>query len=158
MRTVVKVVGLVLAALLVVALGGYAWASFAASRKLSRTYTVHTVDFPIPFPLPEAEVRRLQLTLESARLLARDRALESGRHLVESRYACMGCHGRGFGGGVMIDDPAIGRLLRPNSRAGGKPHSRISSGGLGPHRPARHPPGQQAGADAVRGLSAHERS
>jgi mono/diheme cytochrome c family protein len=115
---VVKVVGLVLAALLVVALAGYAWASVAASGKLSRTYTAHTVDFPVPFPLPEEEVRRLQLTPESARLLARDRALERGRHLVESRYACMGCHGRGFGGGVMIDDPAIGRLLGPNLTGG----------------------------------------
>ena len=118
MRSVVKVVGLVLAALLVVALAGYAWASVAASGKLSRTYTAHTVDFPVPFPLPEEEVRRLQLTPESARLLARDRALERGRHLVESRYACMGCHGRGFGGGVMIDDPAIGRLLGPNLTVG----------------------------------------
>ena len=118
MRSVVKVVGFLLAALLVVVLGGYAWASFAARGKLSRTYTAHTVDFPIPFPLPEEEVRRLQLTPESARLLARDRALERGRHLVESRYACMGCHGRGFGGGVMIDDPAIGRLLGPNLTGG----------------------------------------
>jgi mono/diheme cytochrome c family protein len=117
-RRVVKVVALVLVALIVVGLGVYAWASFAASRKLSRTYTVHTVDFPIPFPLPEEEVRRLGLTPESARLLARDRALERGRHLVESRYACMGCHGRGFGGGVMVDDPAIGRLLGPNLTGG----------------------------------------
>ncbi len=92
-RSVLKVVACVLAALLVVALGGYAWASFAASRQLSRIYTVHTVDFPIPSPLPEEEVRRLGLTPDSARLLARDRALERGRHLVESRYACMGCHG-----------------------------------------------------------------
>jgi hypothetical protein len=76
-RSGIKVVAFVLAALLVVALGGYAWASFAASRKLSRTYTVHTVDFPIPFPLPEEEVRRLGLTPDSGRQLARDRALES---------------------------------------------------------------------------------
>jgi mono/diheme cytochrome c family protein len=117
-RSVVKVVAFVLAALLVVALGGYAWASFAASRKLSRTYTAHTVDFPIPFPFPEEEVRRLGLTPESARLLARDRALQRGRHLVESRYACTECHGRDLGGGVMIDDPAIGRLLGPNLTGG----------------------------------------
>ena len=118
MRRVVKVVAFVIVALIVVGLGIYAWASVAASRKLSRTYTAHTVDFPVPFPLPEAEVRRLGLTPESARLLARDRALERGRHLVESRYACMECHGRDFGGGVMIDDPAIGRVLGPNLTGG----------------------------------------
>ena len=60
-RRVAKIAVLVLVALIVVGLGVYAWASFTASRKLSRTYTVHTVDFPIPFPLPEEEVRRLQL-------------------------------------------------------------------------------------------------
>jgi mono/diheme cytochrome c family protein len=117
-RRVVKVVAIALAALLLVAFGSYAWASLAASRQLSRTYTVHTVDFPIPFPLPEDEVRRLRLTPDSARLLARDLALERGRHLVESRYACTGCHGRALGGGVMIDDPAIGRLLGPNLTSG----------------------------------------
>ena len=118
MRSVVKLVAFVLAALLVVALGGYAWASFAASRKLSRTYSAHTVDFPIPCPLPEEEVRRLQMTPDSARLLARDRSLQRGRHLVESRYACTECHGRDLGGGIMVDDPAIGRLLGPNLTGG----------------------------------------
>jgi mono/diheme cytochrome c family protein len=117
-KSVVKIVASVLAVLLVVALSGYAWASIAASRKLSCTYTAHTVDFPIPFPLPEEEVRRLRLTPDSARLLARDRALQRGRHLVESRYACTECHGRDLGGGVMVDDPAIGRLLGPNLTGG----------------------------------------
>ena len=84
-KRVLKVVAFVLVALVVVGLGVYAWASMAASRKLSRSYTAHTVDFPIPFPLPEEEVRRLALTPESAQLLARDRALERGRHLIDSR-------------------------------------------------------------------------
>ncbi len=118
MRSVIKIGACLLLALLVLALGGYVWASYAASRKLSRTYSAHTVDFPIPFPLPEAEVRRLQLTPESAAILARDRALERGRHLVQSRYACTQCHGGDFGGGVMVDDPAIGRLLGPNLTRG----------------------------------------
>jgi mono/diheme cytochrome c family protein len=117
-RRVVKIVALVLVALIVVGLGVYVWASVTASRKLSRTYAAHTVDFPIPFPIPEEEVRRLQRTPDSARLLARDQALQRGRHLVESRYACTECHGRNFGGGVMVDDPAIGRLLGPNLTAG----------------------------------------
>lgn len=117
-QRVLKVVALVLVAVLLIGLGAYAWASVTASLKLSRTYTAHTVDFPIPFPLAEEEVRRLGLTPESARLLARDRALERGRHLVESRYPCTGCHGQDLGGGVMIDDPAIGRVLGPNLTRG----------------------------------------
>ena len=40
------------------------------------------------------------------------------RHLVEARYGCGECHGRNFGGGVMIDNPAIGRLLGPNLTTG----------------------------------------
>ena len=39
MRRVIKIVALVLVALIVAGLGVYVWASFAASRKLSRTYT-----------------------------------------------------------------------------------------------------------------------
>jgi mono/diheme cytochrome c family protein len=117
-RRVVKIVALVLVALVVVGLGVYAWAAFTASRKLSRTYTVHTVDFPIPFPIPVEEIRRLGLTPDSARVVARDRALQRARHLVESRYACTACHGRDLAGGIMVDDPAIGRLLGPNLTGG----------------------------------------
>jgi mono/diheme cytochrome c family protein len=94
---VLKVVGFVLIALILVALTFYVWASWAAGRKLARHYTAHTVDFP--------------MDADSA-------ALERGRHLVEARYGCVGCHGRDFGGGVMIDDPAIGRILGPNLTGG----------------------------------------
>jgi len=87
-------------------------------RKLSRTYAVHSVDFPIPFPLSPEEIQRGRLTAEAADRLARNEALERGKHLVESRYACSACHGRNFGGGVMVDDPAIGRLLAPNLTTG----------------------------------------
>ena len=101
---VLKVVGFVLVALIVVALALYAWASYAAGRKLARSYSAHTVDFPIPYPSSEPDA-------EAA-------ALERGKHLVEARYGCGECHGRDFGGGVMIDDPAIGRILGPNLTAG----------------------------------------
>jgi mono/diheme cytochrome c family protein len=104
--------------LIVAALGLYAWAAAASSRKLARRYEVHTVDFPIPFPLSAQEIASGRLTTDSANELARSRALERGRHLIEARYACSECHGSGFGGGVMIDDPAIGRILGPNLTAG----------------------------------------
>lgn len=98
---VIKLVGAAIAVLIVAALLFYGWAAYAASRKLSRGYAIHMVDFPIP-----------------ASGDARSQALDRGRHLVESRYGCGECHGSAFGGGVMIDDPAIGRLLGPNLTTG----------------------------------------
>jgi mono/diheme cytochrome c family protein len=106
---VLRTVGIGLAVLILAGLGVYAWASFAANRKLSRSYPVHTVDFPIPFPAAEEKV---------GERLASAEALKRGRHLVESRYGCGGCHGSNFGGGVMIDNPAIARILGPNLTAG----------------------------------------
>lgn len=50
--------------------------------------------------------------------IASERAAARGKHLVEARYACIECHGANFGGGVMVDDPAIGRLLGPNLTTG----------------------------------------
>jgi mono/diheme cytochrome c family protein len=97
---ILRIVGIGLAGTVLAGLGLYAWASYAASRKLSRKYATHAVDFPIPFRT------------------ARSEALERGRHLVESRYACGECHGQAFGGGVMVDNPAIGRILGPNLTAG----------------------------------------
>ena len=111
---VLRTVAIGLAGLVLVGLGLYAWASYAASRKLSKSYATHRVDFPIPFPLSHQEVRSERLAAESAERRARAEALERGRHLVESRYGCGGCHGTDFGGGVMVDNPAIGRILGPN--------------------------------------------
>jgi mono/diheme cytochrome c family protein len=115
---VLKIVGVGLAVLILAGFGFYAWAATSAKRKLSRTYATHTVEFPTPFPLTPDEVRRERLTAKAAVRLARAGALERGRHLIESRYACGECHGRDFSGGVMIDDAAIGRLLGPNLTGG----------------------------------------
>jgi mono/diheme cytochrome c family protein len=98
---VLKIIGLVLAGLILVGLAIYAWATYAAKRKLSRSYAAHTIGFPIPFPAEQD-----------------GDPLERGRHLVQSRYGCGECHGSNFGGGVMVDNPAIGRILGPNLTAG----------------------------------------
>lgn len=106
---------------LVVALlgtAGYAWAKGKSAAILSRTIVSHTADFPVPFPLDSAEVVEKALTPEQADALALERAVDRGRHLVESRYTCTECHGKDFGGGVMVDDPLIGRLLGPNITSG----------------------------------------
>ena len=97
---VLKILGIGLAVIALAGLLLYAWASYSASRKLSRKYATHTVDFPIPFRTARAE------------------ALERGRHLIQARYGCSECHGQDFGGGVMVDNAAIGRILGPNLTTG----------------------------------------
>jgi hypothetical protein len=85
---------------------------------MARSITVHTVDFPIPFPLADSVVARMKITPESAAVLARVQAAERGKHLVESRYVCIECHGQDFGGGTMVDVAILGRFLGPNITLG----------------------------------------
>ena len=119
MKLVLKVLG---ALLLLIALSGggfFAWASTASAR----TIATHTVDFPIPFPLDAGEAAGLGD--EEAGVLAFERAVERGRHLVAARYVCSECHGVDMGGGVMIDAPVIGRIFGPNLTGGSG--SRVTS-------------------------------
>ncbi|MFT4625877.1 MAG: mono/diheme cytochrome c family protein [Myxococcota bacterium] len=50
--------------------------------------------------------------------IAQARAQERGKHLVESRFACIECHGADFSGGTMVDDGAMGTWLGPNLTEG----------------------------------------
>src|SRR3972149_3435384 len=126
MKTVLKAAAGLVVVLVVVAAGIYGWASMKDRALLARTIETHSVDFPIPIPLTEAEIAELSqangngdalagLDLDA---LARARAVERGDHLVHARYGCVECHGQNFGGGVMVDDPMLGRLLGPNISAG----------------------------------------
>jgi mono/diheme cytochrome c family protein len=110
-----------------VAAGGAAYAGVvsAARSAMGRTHDVHQVDFPIPFPLTDAE--KVELLSASPAdpppspdfdAIARARAAARGEHLVEARYACAICHGTNFGGGVMVDDAMIGNLEGPNLTTG----------------------------------------
>jgi cytochrome c553 len=143
---IVKVL-VVLVVLVLLAGGGFAlWAKSEANAVMSRTYEAHTVDLPTPWPLSAAEIEELRAERAAALApdaetgsegdeaagaapvdvladvdldaIARERAVERGRHLIESRFACIECHGSDLGGGVMIDDSAIGRVLGPNLTAG----------------------------------------
>lgn len=130
MKTLLKIlVGLVL--LLVVCVAGvYGWASHKDNVLLSRKIEAHHVDFPIPFSLTDDEVAAVRQERIAAGVngdppagvdldsIALARAVARGDHLVHSRYGCTECHGEDFGGGVMVDNPAIGRLLGPNITAG----------------------------------------
>src|SRR5918995_2381494 len=110
---VLKIAGVVIAVLILAAVGGYAWASHAAGRKLSRTYATHTVDFPIPLRVGESGSRTERRAAESPDR-SRAEAVERGRHLMESRYGCGGCHGSEFRGGGLVRNFGVCSLPRPN--------------------------------------------
>jgi mono/diheme cytochrome c family protein len=126
----------VLALVALVGVGGAAfWAVSARDAALSQTFEVHAGSFPVPPPLTEAELAQLRAERAPAPAdpaappvdplagldldaIALERAIARGKHLVEARYACVECHGDTFGGGTMIDDPAIGKVLGPNLTTG----------------------------------------
>ena len=118
MKKVPRLVGSAL--LLLVVAGGafYVWASVASANVMDRSFTAHEEPFPIPYPLSDGEVEEQGLTAPESYALAEAQAVERGRHLVESRYACSDCHGANFGGGTMIDAFPIGTLLGPNITTG----------------------------------------
>jgi mono/diheme cytochrome c family protein len=120
MATALKIVGLLIAALVVLVGGGFFWVSSTAKSILEETYSAHAIELDIPAPLTAAELAELgdEADPEAAEKLARERAIERGKHLVSARYGCMDCHGENFGGGVMVDDPAMGSLLGPNITLG----------------------------------------
>lgn len=117
-KLALKLILIGLVALVLIGAGVFAWASATTARSLGRTIDTHSVDFPVPFPVPTDEVQELGLAQDEAEELAMERALERGRHLVNARYPCGECHGSDFGGGVMVDAFPIGRLLGPNLTAG----------------------------------------
>ena len=126
--------------------GGFGiWAKSASNARLTKTFVAHTVDFPVPFPLSDAEIEalRAEKTAVSAAMtppaspgappvdplagvdlaaIALERARESGKHLVLGRYACSECHGKDFSGGKMIDDPMFGVIQGPNLTGGAGSH------------------------------------
>lgn len=115
--------------ILAVAGGGFAWGKSAAASRLATPYQVHSVDFPIPFPLTPSEMEALRAeraaagkqdepTAQELSELAKERAISRGKHLAEARYACVECHGANFGGGTMIDAPAMGVLKGKNLTSG----------------------------------------
>jgi mono/diheme cytochrome c family protein len=116
MKTLFKIVGILVIILILAVAGVYAWASMTSSRRLAQTYQAHSVSFPIPFPLTEAEAATVP-EADRARV-AMDRAIARGQHLVQARYACRECHGANLGGGTMVDAFPLGTILGPNITTG----------------------------------------
>jgi cytochrome c5 len=134
---ILKIAGAALLLLLVVAAGGLLWAKSATATRLAQHFETHRAEFPIPFPLSEAEIQQLRAERQAAlppagiteeavdplagvdlAAVATERAIARGKHLADSRYACMECHGHDFAGGTMIDSPPIGKLFGPNLTGG----------------------------------------
>ncbi len=128
MKRLLRLSAIAAGALVLLLAGGWLWASSTTEEILARDIETHEVGFPVPFPLTPEELDAADVAPAEADRVARERAIERGRHLVESRYACTECHGADFGGGVMVDDPLLGRLLGPNLTTG--------EGGLPPDHPA----------------------
>jgi mono/diheme cytochrome c family protein len=131
MRRFLKWVGWTVVVLLVLSLGAYAWAYSTATSKYEKQWTVHKADFPIPFPLRADEIAALRADRIAAgapatdplagvelQAIALERAIRRGRHLVESRVGCNGCHSRDFGGQVLVDVAVVGHWVAPNLTAG----------------------------------------
>jgi mono/diheme cytochrome c family protein len=128
MKKLLTIVGGLLVVVLLAAVAVYAWARYKDHVLLSRTIATHRVTFPIPVPLSDAEVQEIRAgrlaagqpgpTDQELADIARQRAVERGKHLVEARYTCRACHGQNFAGGTMIDAFPIGTLLGPNITAG----------------------------------------
>ncbi len=112
-------------ALLAVTLAvGAFWAGGARDAVMAKTWEVgYEADFPIPFPLTEAEIAALNVDPAGPQpdlgALATERAVARGKHLVDSRLGCADCHGVDFAGGTMVDAPPMGKLLGSNITPGG---------------------------------------
>lgn len=131
MKKTLRILGVALAAIAGLALVAYAIAWGIAKSRYARTYAAHDAAFPIPFPLAEADLDAIRaervaggaspgdpLAGVDLAALARVRAIERGKHLIESRVSCAGCHGADFSGGVIVDLPIVGRWVAPNISGG----------------------------------------
>ena len=116
MKKLLKILGILVAVLILIVVGVYIWATMAANRVRGQLFSVHTYDFPVPFPVAEADAPGA--TESDRQRMASEQAIARGQHLVEARYVCIECHGTNFGGGTMIDAFPIGKLLGPNITTG----------------------------------------
>lgn len=97
MRSILKWTGRVLLVLVVLLLIAAAAVYVRSNQILARTYTA-----------PDDQIA-----------IVHDQAAQTrGRYLVENIAVCVECHGDRFEGGVVIDDPAIGRVVAPNLTTG----------------------------------------
>ena len=131
MKKVLKYSAWVLAAIVVLAVVASFWAYQVATGRYEKQWAVHKADFPIPFPLKDDELAALRADRIAAgapaadplggvdlQAVALERAIQRGRHIVNSRTACNGCHDNDLGGGKIIDLALIAHWVAPNLTSG----------------------------------------
>ena len=131
MKKTFRILGIAIAAIVGLALVAYAVAWGIARHRYGRVWAVHEADFPIPFPLGDADLEAIRaeriaggaspedpLAGVDLGALALARAQERGKHLIDSRVGCTGCHGKDFGGAPVIDMLLVGRWVAPNLTTG----------------------------------------
>lgn len=113
MRKVLRYLAWGMAAILIVIVGANLWAYQVAQNRYTTEWQVHKADFPIPFPLPAEGPAGAAAGGDALAV-----AIQRGKHLVQSRAGCNGCHGDDFGGAAVVDMPLIGHWMAPNLTLG----------------------------------------
>jgi mono/diheme cytochrome c family protein len=96
MKKVFKWAGIFLGSLVLILVVSYTIIYFRVEGRFNKTY--------------EIAVKPLAIPSDSA-------AIALGRHIAGIK-GCDDCHGENYGGNVVIDDPALGRLVGPNITTG----------------------------------------
>lgn len=114
MGRLARIAGRILLVVLALAIGAFAWAYTTSMGRYTKKWTAHADTFPIPFPAPGQSIP------DSA---ARADAIARGENLLASRTPCGECHGKDFGGSVVIgkspvEAALVGYWAAPNLTAG----------------------------------------
>ena len=96
MKKVLKWIGIVIVGLIGLLIVALVLVFVVSNSRMNKTYDVQA---------------------ESVTLTTDAQTIESGRHYAVTR-GCVDCHGEDFGGGVVLDDPAIGVIYAPNLTSG----------------------------------------
>ena len=96
MKQVMRWLGTALGVLVALLIVTYAVVYFLSERTLRRVYQIPTVAMSIP---------------------SDPASIAEGKRLATIHGCAGGCHGRGFEGAVMFDDPMVGRIVAPNLTA-----------------------------------------
>lgn len=131
MMKLLKILGGLILVLVVIGFGAFFLANQKANARYNTKWTAHDANFPIPFPLDSAALEALKQERIAAGASAKDplagvdleaaavqRAESRGQHLIESRLGCNSCHAADFGGGEIINVPAVGYWAAPNLTSG----------------------------------------
>jgi len=118
MKKLLKIVGWAVLVIVVLGIGAFLVARSIALGKYEQQWTVHDATFPIPFPLKDDEAESIRNAGGDPGAVALDRARTHGERLINTRVGCNACHGRDFGGGVMVDVLPVGYLAAPNLTSG----------------------------------------